>query len=61
MVRIDNLEEASHKDANIQLDSLKMELRSILRPEQIDKLDDYLSFKGKPTEEKNDKKKRKHL
>jgi len=57
LMRIDNLEEASHKDAHIQLDSLKVKLRPILSAEQMDKLRDFLSFKGKPSDEKNSKKK----
>jgi hypothetical protein len=51
MMRIDNLEEASHKDAHIQLDSLKVKLRPILSAEQMDKLEAFLSFKGKRSAE----------
>ncbi len=49
--RLDDVEEKSNQDAYAQLDSLKVKLRPILAPEQMEKLDKFLSAKRKSHEE----------
>ena len=53
MTRIDSLEEKSYKEAHVEMDSLKIKLRPILRTEQMEQLEKFLSFKRRPPEDKN--------
>jgi len=48
---LDEIEDKSNQDAYVQLDSLKVKLSPILAPEQIEKLDKFLSAKRKSHEE----------
>jgi hypothetical protein len=52
MARIDNLQARSRAEARVVLDSLKIKLRPILRTEQVGQLEEFLSFKGKPSQGK---------
>lgn len=43
MIQIDSLESHSRQEAKVLLDSMKLRFKSILRPEQMEKLNDFTS------------------
>jgi len=51
MSYLDEIEDKSNQDAYVQLDSLKVKLRPILAPDQLEKLEKFLTAKRKSHEE----------
>ena len=46
MTQIDSLESHSRQEAKVLLDSMKLEFKSILKPDQMEKLNEFTSKMG---------------